>query len=125
MTCPELMIKLHVIQAEFGDCFILESRSGEKTATLLVDGGPHQTFNKHLKPTLQRLRLNGKIDLIVLSHIDNDHIIGLLDLLKEIKTQRETEDGKQRKFIECTQHNIRDDLKSLVKYIENNSKKNG
>ena len=83
-----VVVQLHVIQAEFGDCFILESRSGDKTTTLLVDGCPHQTFNKHLKPTLQRLPLNSKIDLIVLSHIDNDHILGLLDLLNEIRTQR-------------------------------------
>ena len=84
------MIKLHVIQAEFGDCFILDSTSGNKSTTILIDGGPHQTFKNHLKPTLQNLELNGKIDLVILSHIDNDHIIGLLDLLAEIKTQRDT-----------------------------------
>ena len=83
------MIKLHVVQAEFGDCFILESKLRNGSITILLDGGPHQTFRKHLKPTLQKLPLNGKIDLVVLSHIDNDHIIGLLDLLVEIKTQRE------------------------------------
>lgn len=56
---------------------------------MLIDGGPYQTFKNHLKPTLQKLPLNGKIDLIVLSHIDNDHIIGLLDLLNEIKNERD------------------------------------
>ncbi len=83
------MIKLHVVQAEYGDCFILESNQGNDKVTVLIDGGPYQTFEKHLKPTLQKLPLNGKLDLIVLSHIDNDHIIGLLDLFDEIKTQRE------------------------------------
>jgi ribonuclease BN (tRNA processing enzyme) len=39
-------------------------------------------------PTLQKILMNGKLDLMVLSHIDNDHIIGLLDLLTEIKNQR-------------------------------------
>ena len=84
------MIKLHVVQAEYGDCFILEFNQGNDTATVLIDGGPYQTFEKHLKPALQKLPLNGILDLIILSHIDNDHIIGLLDLLKEIKTERET-----------------------------------
>ena len=56
---------------------------------MLIDGGPYQTFRNHLKPTLQKLLLNGKIDLMVLSHIDNDHIIGLLDLLIEIKNERD------------------------------------
>ncbi|CAN5593563.1 hypothetical protein BH18THE1_BH18THE1_04550 [soil metagenome] len=56
---------------------------------MLIDGGPYQTFKNHLKPAILKLLLNGKIDLMVLSHIDNDHIIGLLDLLNEIKNQRE------------------------------------
>lgn len=83
------VIKLHVMQAEFGDCFILEYKSGNQSTTMLIDGGPYQTFKNHLKSTLQKLPLNGKIDLMVLSHIDNDHIIGLIDLLVEIKNQRE------------------------------------
>jgi beta-lactamase superfamily II metal-dependent hydrolase len=77
------------VQAEFGDCFILESKSNNESTTMLIDGGPYQTFRNHLKPTLQKLLLNGKIDLMVLSHIDNDHIIGLLDLLIEIKNERD------------------------------------
>ena len=83
------MVKLHIEQAEFGDCFILESKSNNESTTMLIDGGPYQTFKNHLKPTLQMLPLNGKIDLIVLSHIDNDHIIGLPDLLIEIKNERD------------------------------------
>jgi len=62
---------------------------GKNSTTVLIDGGPYQTFKKHLKPSLQKLPINGKLDLVVLSHIDNDHIIGLLDLLEEIKDQRE------------------------------------
>ena len=83
------MIKLHIIQSEFGDCFILESKSNNGSTTILIDGGPYQTFKNHLKPVIQKLLSNGKIDLMVLSHIDNDHIIGLLDLLNEIKNQRD------------------------------------
>lgn len=83
------MANLHIVQAGYGDCFILESNSSNHTVTVLIDGGPYQTFEKHLKPALLKLPLNGKLDLMVLSHIDNDHIIGLLDLLEEIKTERE------------------------------------
>jgi beta-lactamase superfamily II metal-dependent hydrolase len=83
------MLNLHVVQAEYGDCLLLESQNGKNSTTVLIDGGPYQTFNKHLKATLKKLLINSKLDLIVLSHIDNDHIIGLLDLLAEIKEQRE------------------------------------
>jgi len=83
------VLNLHVLQAEYGDCFILESKQGKESTAVLIDGGPYQTFQKHLKPTFQKLPTNRKLDLVVLSHIDNDHIIGLLDLLDEIKNQRE------------------------------------
>jgi len=82
-------MKLHVIQAEYGDCLLLTSENGKNTTTVLIDGGPYQTFEKHLKPTLQKLPKNGKLDLVVLSHIDNDHIIGLVDLFEQIKDERE------------------------------------
>ena len=82
------MAKLHVVQAEYGDCFLLESKSGKDSVNVLIDGGPYQTYDRHLKPTLQKILMNGKLDLIVLSHIDNDHVIGLVDLLTEIKDQR-------------------------------------
>ena len=84
------MIKLHIVQAEFGDCFILESKLSNESTIMLIDGGPYQTFKNHLKPTIQKLLLYRKIDLMILSHIDNDHIIGLLDLLVEINNQRES-----------------------------------
>jgi len=82
-------VKLHVVQAEYGDCFLLSSETGKKSTTILIDGGPYQTFEKHLKPTLRKLPKNTKLDLVVLSHIDNDHIIGLVDLFGLIKDQRE------------------------------------
>ena len=85
------MIKLHVVQAVYGDCLILESNTARNLTTVLIDGGPYQTFEKHLKSTLQELPITCKLDLVVLSHTDNDHIIGLLDLLEEIKDQRENE----------------------------------
>lgn len=106
------MIKLHVVQAEYGDCFILESNEGKDKVAVLIDGGPYQTFEKHLKPALQKLPLNGKLDLMVLSHIDNDHIIGLLDLFEEIKTERE-KGIKEFIKIEKLWHNSFNDLFEL------------
>jgi hypothetical protein len=47
------MIKLHVVQAEYGDSLILESGVGKSSTKVLIDGGPYQTFEKQLKPTLQ------------------------------------------------------------------------
>lgn len=106
------MVKLHVLQAEYGDCLILESGVGKNSITVLIDGGPYQTFEKHLKQTLQKLPVNGKLDLVVLSHIDNDHIIGLVDLLEEIRDQRE-EGTKELVKISKLWHNSFNDLVQL------------
>ena len=56
------MIKLHVVQAEYADSLILESGVGKNSTTVLIDGAPYQTFEKRLKPTLQKLPINGKLD---------------------------------------------------------------
>ena len=44
-----------------------------------------------MRPLLHKER---KIDLVVLSHIDNDHILGLLDLFEDIKTNKESKKGQ-------------------------------
>jgi beta-lactamase superfamily II metal-dependent hydrolase len=102
-------MKLHVVQAEYGDCLVLESEASKNSTTVLIDGGPYQTFEKHLKPTLQCLPINGKLDLVVLSHIDNDHIIGLVDLLEEVRDQRE-QGTKELVKISKLWHNSFNDL---------------
>ena len=82
-------MKLHVVQAEYGDCLLLTSEEDKNSIAVLIDGGPYQTFEKHLKPTIQKLLKSSNLDLVVLSHIDNDHIIGLVDLFEQIKEERE------------------------------------
>jgi hypothetical protein len=45
------VIRPHAVQAEYGDSIILEFEVGTNLTTVRVDGGPYQTFEKHLKPT--------------------------------------------------------------------------
>jgi beta-lactamase superfamily II metal-dependent hydrolase len=79
-------LQLHTIQAAFGDCLLVEARSGSSTRYILIDGGPSGTYTAHLRPALARIAHDkGTIDLMVLSHIDNDHVTGLLDLLDEMR----------------------------------------
>ena len=40
------MIKLHVAQAEYGDCFILESNQGKDKVAVLIDGGQAGALNE-------------------------------------------------------------------------------
>jgi beta-lactamase superfamily II metal-dependent hydrolase len=73
-------------QDEFGDCLLLQSSDGSNSISILIDGSPSQTCEKNLKPTLDTVLPSKKIDLAILSHIDNDHVLGLLDLFEAIKT---------------------------------------
>jgi hypothetical protein len=79
-------LRLVVVQAAFGDCLILEARSAGGTSRILIDGGPGGTFEAHLAPVLRRIATAGEhIDVAVLSHIDNDHVVGLLDLFAAMR----------------------------------------
>lgn len=81
------MIGLYVIQAGFGDCFLLEY--GEAQAEyILIDGGPRKNYQNYLKPALAELMPStSSLEAIMVSHVDNDHIVGVLDLLVDLKYQ--------------------------------------
>jgi hypothetical protein len=81
------MLKLKVLQAEFGDCLLLEFGTAAMPKCILVDGGPPTTYERHLRPELLGLA-NKELELVVLSHVDNDHIIGLEDLFAELEQQK-------------------------------------
>ena len=83
------MLRLRVVQAEFGDCLILEFGTKAEPKYMLVDGGPDGVYSAHLRPELLRIRdSGGKIELAVLSHVDNDHAVGLLDLMADLRAAR-------------------------------------
>ena len=83
------MLGLRVFQAEQGDCLILRFGAVRSPRYLLVDGGPGGTYEAHLRPYLQRLGAKGRgLERVVLSHVDDDHVNGLLDLLAELRLQR-------------------------------------
>ena len=86
------MLKLIVVQAEYGDCLLLESSDGNKSKFILIDGGPSHTYETNLKPTLDAFLAGKNLDLIILSHIDNDHVLGLLDLFEDIKKNEDKRD---------------------------------
>src|SRR5262245_38404612 len=80
------MFGIRVVQAQFGDCFLLECGSAASPKHVLVDGGPPGTFDAHLEPELAAIAAaGGAIDLAMLSHVDNDHVVGLLDLVARLR----------------------------------------
>lgn len=84
------MLKLRVVQARYGDCLILENGYGKRKRFVLVDGGPARVYGPYLRGELQRIAEGGgRLELVVLTHVDNDHITGLLDLVDELKEAKD------------------------------------
>jgi len=80
------MLKIQAVQAAFGDCFIVRYGTAAAPRFMLIDGGPKGNFNAHLKTALRQIKSAGHdLDLVVLSHVDIDHVAGLNDYLSGLR----------------------------------------
>jgi beta-lactamase superfamily II metal-dependent hydrolase len=73
-------VKIRIYQSDKGDCLRIMGAGG---GNILVDGGMRNAFVQHVRADLQ-----DKIDLVYISHIDDDHIGGILELLNDVMEWR-------------------------------------
>ena len=78
-------IKIKMYPAKNGDAFLISSNmENDRNINILVDAGYSSTFKEHIAPDLQTIHGHGgKLDLVVATHIDADHICGLIELFKQ------------------------------------------
>jgi beta-lactamase superfamily II metal-dependent hydrolase len=103
------MVSVEIFPAINGDCFLITSEE----CNILIDGGYSQTATDHLIPRLKELKLLGKhLDLLVVTHIDSDHISGVITLLEQ---------NEQNSIIEIRQvwHNSLKHVSTLDKGNQN------
>jgi beta-lactamase superfamily II metal-dependent hydrolase len=75
-------MQLTMFQSAKGDCLLLSDTAGK--TRILVDGGMPNAYSAHVAPALGKLRDAGKhINLVYVSHIDQDHIGGVLRMLDD------------------------------------------
>jgi beta-lactamase superfamily II metal-dependent hydrolase len=75
-------VKLKAFHAADGDCLLLTSSDGRHA---LVDGGRARSFDEQAWPVLRAMAAADEpIDLLVVSHIDADHITGILRLMQAV-----------------------------------------
>ena len=88
-----MIFSLDVRRARKGDCLLLHFGSKTKPGLALIDGGPKGVYGPHLRPRLMEVRQARKldaqsplpVDLLMVSHVDDDHIQGILDLTRELR----------------------------------------
>lgn len=73
---------LTMFQSGKGDCLLLTNQAD--TARVLIDGGMPSAYRDHVAPAMGKLRdAKKKIDVVYISHIDQDHIGGVLTMLDD------------------------------------------
>lgn len=73
---------LEALPAQFGDCLLLHYGNDQKPGLILIDGGPGGVWEESLEPRLKALaaaRPGFRINLMMVSHIDDDHVVGLVE----------------------------------------------
>ncbi|MDW3702869.1 hypothetical protein [Enterococcus faecium] len=78
------MITVKALPAYDGDCLIVQYGEEDQRTNLFVDGGQGQQVVRQLKEEIATISQKGEcIDLLVLTHIDADHIRGFLSLFSQ------------------------------------------
>ena len=75
-------MRLTAFQSDKGDCLLLTNTAG--TARILVDGGMPVSYDAHVAAAMGKLQVAKKaLDIVYVSHIDEDHIGGVLKMLDD------------------------------------------
>ncbi len=105
-------MKLEILRAKKGDAFFLHYGTKEHPKMVIVDGGPSGVFPDSMQPRLEEIQENWiskkhdlHIELVMVSHIDDDHIRGIIDLFDHIRNQH-----GERFIIKNLWHNHFDDI---------------
>ena len=75
-------ICIQMLPAGSGDCIYIEFTNAN--FRMLIDGGYVKTYQDFLKNFLIKLKKDGKrLNLVIVTHVDDDHINGIKALLRE------------------------------------------
>ncbi len=74
-----------MLPANDGDCILVQAIGAEaETTSILIDGGRSRSY-EIWKPHLDQLLASRKIiDLLVVTHIDGDHVEGIISFLRDV-----------------------------------------
>lgn len=85
-----MLFTLEALQADHGDCLLLHFGATTQPKLCVIDGGPRNIYGNILRPRLLELKKARSpatpllIDIMMISHIDDDHVTGIVDLFMDL-----------------------------------------
>ena len=104
-------IRFEFFEAGCGDSILVSTDEGTH---ILIDGGEEGTYKDSIESYLYENNID-KLDLVVLTHIDNDHICGLIELMEEPQERRKI---KEIWFNKCYGMRINNNLTEKIGFKE-------
>lgn len=91
-----MIFSLDVRRARKGDCLLLHFGTKAAPGLAMIDGGPSNVYRPQLRPRLEQIRkarglaagVPLPVDVLMVSHVDDDHIHGVLDLTAEMRANK-------------------------------------
>ena len=91
-----MIFTLEALRARHGDCLLLHHGPAGDPGLILIDGGAARVWEERLEDRLDALREERvgagdqplPIELLMVSHIDDDHINGVLDLTDHLAEEK-------------------------------------
>src|SRR5688572_19700152 len=75
------MYNIHLLPASFGDAILVEYGTPDSPHYILIDGGPYMAFKGMYKGLKKVAPAMKEIELLVITHVDIDHIDGIITML--------------------------------------------
>jgi beta-lactamase superfamily II metal-dependent hydrolase len=118
-----MLFTLEALEAAYGDCLLVHYGTVATPRVMLVDGGPTGIYSKRLRPRLLELQKSRTktqplpLQLVVVSHIDADHIEGILALTQEAIDAKENGDTPVAKVLGMWHNSFDDTVKPAVAIV--------
>ena len=114
-----MLFTLEALEAKHGDALLLHYGTLRDPQLIVIDGGPGGVWNRSLKPRLAALRKSRAGDgalpvvAVAVSHIDDDHVNGILQMFTAIERGRDGGDDAGLD-VQALWHNSFDDIAPAV-----------
>lgn len=112
-----MLFTLEPLQAAEGDCLLLHWGTLADPKLAVIDGGPGRVYENALKPRLKqiataRAKRPLPIDLVMVSHMDSDHIVGVKKLFREMVRAIESNTPPNQRAYKVARlwHNVFNDI---------------